>query len=113
MTDDGLYQALRRADLPMGIERWRLAMMPGIERPTGPDEWSGALVVIEQGTLEVECIAGGTEQFAAGDLLALGCLPIRALRNRGDGEMRLIAVRRRVSQSPIATSTRPTGEPTP
>ncbi|MEO5985555.1 MAG: hypothetical protein ABIW50_00725 [Candidatus Limnocylindria bacterium] len=111
MSDDGLYQALRRADLPMGIERWRLALLPGIERPTGPDEWAGALVVVEQGTLEVECIGGGTEQFAPGNLLALGCLPVRALRNCGDEEMRLTVVRL-ANQTHASRSTRPTGEST-
>lgn len=94
MTDDGLYRSLDQANPLPGIERWRLAIPPGIAWPSEPSEWAGALVLIEQGSLDVECVAGGTERFLSGDLLALGWLPIRTLRNRGTEEVLLLAVRR-------------------
>ncbi len=74
--------------------RWSLRLEPGEQRPTSADEWAGAFVVIEHGTLQVDCLAGGSRTFVAGDQLALGWLPLRTLRNVGDGEVRLSAVRR-------------------
>jgi hypothetical protein len=50
--------------------------------------------MVERGTVEVECDGGSRRSFAAGDLLALECLPVRALRNRGPEEVWLLAVRR-------------------
>jgi hypothetical protein len=88
---------LDRPDLPDGFERWRLEVPARSTRPTTAGEWAGALVRIETGTLEVGCLAGGHETFHAGDLLALGWLPIVELRNHGDVPVRLVAVRRRGS----------------
>ncbi|MCV0402813.1 MAG: hypothetical protein K5924_03770 [Chloroflexi bacterium] len=76
------------------FERWSLRLDPGEQRPTSAAEWAGAFVVIERGVLQVDCLAGGSRTFAAGDQLALGWLPLRTLRNVGDGEVRLSAVRR-------------------
>lgn len=86
---------LTRPDLPARFERWRLELPPRTRRPTSGAEWAGALVRVELGTLEVGCEAGGHETFAAGDLIALGWLPIVELRNHGDVPVRLVAVRRR------------------
>jgi hypothetical protein len=36
----------------------------------------------------------GSRTFNAGDLLALGLLPLRSLRNRGMDELSLLAIRR-------------------
>jgi hypothetical protein len=85
---------LTRPDLPAGFERWELRLPAGERRPTTAGEWAGALVRVESGTLEVRCLAGGHETFHAGDLLALGWLPIVELRNVDDDEVRLLAVRR-------------------
>lgn len=93
--DADLADALGRPDLPPVFERFRLVLSPGERRPTRPAEWAGCLVLVERGTIEVDCDAGGMRSFAAGDLLALGWLPIRALRNPGSAEAILVAVRRR------------------
>lgn len=87
-------RVLRREHLPPEFERWHVDMAPGEERPTSGAEWAGAVVLIERGTLEVVCLAGGSRTFEAGDLLVLGVLPLRLLRNRGTAELRLQAVRR-------------------
>jgi hypothetical protein len=63
-------------------------------RVSGAAEWSGALIVVDAGTVEVGCFAGATARFGAGDVLALSCLPLRWLRNPGSDEARIVAVRR-------------------
>lgn len=86
---------LTRPDLPDEFVRWEVLLEAGTSRPTSAAEWAGALVRVEEGTLEVGCAAGGHETFHAGDLLALGWLPIVELRSRDAGPVRLVAVRRR------------------
>ena len=93
--DADLAEALGRPDLPPAFERFRLTLAPGEVRPTRPGEWAGCLVLVERGAIEVDCDAGGMRSFSAGDLLALGWLPIRTLRNPGAREACLLAVRRR------------------
>lgn len=83
-----------RAALPLAYERWRVELAPGAERESVSGEWSGTLVLIESGRLEVSCLAGGRHTFGTGDLLALGWLPLRRLRNTGRIPLRLLAVRR-------------------
>ncbi len=91
---------LTRPDLPDGFERWAMELPGRTTRPTTPDEWAGALVLIESGTLEVGCEAGGTRTFHAGDMLALGWLPLVELRNHGDEPVRIVSVRRREAARP-------------
>jgi len=94
-TDDrALAALLGRPNLPPGFERWRSVLEPRSERPTNPAEWAGALVLIESGVVEAVCRAGGQRTFQAGDLVALGWLPITRLRNPSDGPTRILALRR-------------------
>ncbi len=80
--------------LPNGFERLDLVFAPGEERETDAAEWADTLVTIKAGTLEVGCVDGGYRTFIAGDLLALGWLPLKWIRNPGPAEARLTAVRR-------------------
>jgi hypothetical protein len=80
--------------LPPAFDRLRVTLGPGTARLTTPDEWHDCLVLVEHGAVEVECEGGTRRSFAAGDMLALDCLPVRALRNPGTHEARLLAVRR-------------------
>lgn len=100
--DPDLVEALGRPDLPPSFERFRVVLAPGEQRPTHAADWTACLVLIERGTIEVDCDAGGMRSFLAGDLLALGWLPIRTLRNPGVGEACLLAVRRRGPRWPAA-----------
>lgn len=93
--DADLADVLARPDLPPAFERFRVVLAPGASQPTLPAQWAGCLVLIERGAVEVDCDSGGMRSFAAGDLLALGWLPIRTLRNPGAAETCLLAVRRR------------------
>ena len=80
-------------ELGPAFERWHLVLAPGDVHSTSAEEWAGAFVLIQEGVLQVDCAAGGSETFVAGDQLALGWLPLRILRNAGEGEVRLVAVR--------------------
>ena len=80
--------------LPSGFERWTVSLGPGERRASGAAEWSGALIVVDAGTIEVGCFAGASATFVAGDVLALSCLPLRWLRNAGSDEARIVAIRR-------------------
>lgn len=86
--------ALAAAELPPGFERWRVRLDPGAERASAACEWEGALVLVERGTLDVECVSGGRRRFASGSLVALGWLPLRVLRNPGRVPVEVVAVRR-------------------
>lgn len=101
--DADLAEALGRADLPPAFERFRTVLPSGDSRPTRRADWAGCLVLVERGTVEVDCDAGGTRSFATGDLIALDWLPLRMLRNPGADEACLLAIRRRgePSDSPI------------
>jgi len=101
MTDDEaspLLAALARPDLPAHLERWRTTVAPGASRPTSAVEWAGAIVLVQRGSLEVDCTAGGTRSFSAGAVLALGWLPLTTLRNAGAVPVELLAIRRRGSR---------------
>jgi len=95
-VDDGpgLQARLVRDDLPPTFHRWRVTIPPGSARPTRAQDWSGVLVLVEQGSLEVECMAGGRQTFRQGDMLALGWLPLRTLHNPGPSAAVLVATRR-------------------
>jgi len=100
-ADDGaLARLVTRPDLPAGFERWQLTLAAGAHRSADPDDWAGALVLVDRGRLEVDCALGGRHTFDAGDLLVLGRLPLRSLHNPGDGPVRLVAVRRHGEQPP-------------
>jgi hypothetical protein len=82
---------------PDRFERRRHVLGPGVERPSHRAEWADTIVLIERGRLEVCCEAGSRVIYEEGDLLPLGWLPLRALRNPGMIETRLMAIRRRAS----------------
>jgi hypothetical protein len=86
--------------MPPAFERWRFAFGPGAEHACVPDEWSDALVTVEQGTVQIECSAGTRCTFGPGDLLGLAWLQAQVLRNVGTDEVVLRAVRR--AQGPVA-----------
>ena len=93
--DNDLVALLRRDDLPSAFERWEVSLSPGVSRPTSPEEWAGAIVLVARGRLGVDCHARGHHTFAAGDVLVLGWLPLQQLHNAGHEPVRLVAIRRR------------------
>jgi hypothetical protein len=74
----------------------RVVRIPaGGEHAYAEQEWLGAIVVVERGQIDIECLAGGGRRFETGAVLFLVGLPLRALVNRGLEEAVLSAVSRR------------------
>jgi hypothetical protein len=59
----------------------RVAVAPGCALAYDEADWRGALVVVEQGRIELEGMGGGRRTFERGAVLGLVGLPLRALHN--------------------------------
>jgi hypothetical protein len=68
---------------------------PGGERAYDGGEWCDALVIVRYGQVELECVTGGRPRLAAGAVLWLAGLPLRALHNPGREPTVLVAISRR------------------
>jgi hypothetical protein len=92
--------------LPAHFRHEQRRLVPGCELTFDPADWRGALVVVEEGVLEVECLDASSERFRAGAVLFLDRLPVRLLRNPSAVGVLLSVVTQRaasdqhVSQSP-------------
>lgn len=90
----------------------RIVVAAGSERAFDEAEWRDALVVIERGAIELECVGGSRRRFRSGDVLWLTGLPLCALHNREREPAVLVAVSRRrrglraVNASNTASTTR-------
>jgi quercetin dioxygenase-like cupin family protein len=103
MTGGHLPTLLGRP-IPESLSVVLLDIPAGGERPTHPSEWGSALVVVEEGSVEVESTSGAAGTFHRGDLLCLEWLAVRTLRNPGPEVARLVAIRpsrERASPAPI------------
>jgi hypothetical protein len=80
---------------PPEFEVRQIALVPGQPRPYVEAEWRDALIVVERGEVEVECLIGARWRFVAGEMLCLERLPVRALRSPGPLPALLSAVSRR------------------
>ena len=80
--------------LPPAFVLRMVAIAPGGRRRYDSDEWRDALVVVEQGELELECLSGCRHCFPRGGVLWLAGLPLRALHNKGCEPALLAAVSR-------------------
>jgi hypothetical protein len=81
--------------VPAGFALRVVAVPPGDELAYVAGDWSDAVVVVEHGEVELECLAGGRRAFACGAVLWLAGMPLRALRNPGPEPAVLSAVSRR------------------
>ena len=81
--------------LAAGYECFRVTIPAGTDHPTSAEDWSGALVVIEQGAIEVVCRGGACRSFGRGSFLSLSWLPIVCLRNAGPADAVIAGYRRR------------------
>jgi hypothetical protein len=80
--------------VPACVRTCLFTIAPGRERPYVGAEWRDALVVVEAGTIELECVGGARPRFERGDILFLAGLPLRAIRNVGEAPALVSAVRR-------------------
>jgi hypothetical protein len=81
--------------VPPQFQVRQIAVPPGAERAVHEGEWANALVVVERGSIELECHNGARRSFGSGDMLCLRRLPLRLLRNRGHSPVLLTAISRR------------------
>ena len=98
LMDDGLGReglSFLGRRLPPSFQLRVVAVAPGSERAYVEAEWRDALVVVERGEIEVECLGGARRWFRCGDVLWLTGLPLRALHNSGHEPAVLVAVSRR------------------
>jgi hypothetical protein len=86
--------SFRGRALPPRFTRAETAVAPGATRAYVEADWRDALVVVEEGEVELECLGGSRRTFCRGDVLCLAGLPLRALHNRGDVPAVLVAVAR-------------------
>ena len=85
--------------LPPAFQRRVFELAPGEVRPFVASDWADALVLVDAGDLELECLAGGRRAFPRGSVLSLAGLGLRALRNPGPEVLVLTAVSRRPMSS--------------
>jgi len=81
--------------LPPGFELRLVVLPPGCELPFDEADWRDALVVVERGELELECIGGSRLWIACGDVFWLRRLGLRAVRQCGGEPAVLVGVSRR------------------
>jgi hypothetical protein len=82
------------AELPPGFELELVSVEPGATRPYRDADWWDALVVVEHGEIELECVRGGRRRFDTGAVMWLAGLPLVALHNPGPEPVLLAAVSR-------------------
>lgn len=75
---------------------------PGESRPSHDAEWHGALVLLVQGDVDLECAAGGRRRFRAGAVLWMAGIELRVVHNVGVDVVVLLAVSRRRDHAPHA-----------
>jgi 2-methylisocitrate lyase-like PEP mutase family enzyme len=84
--------ALFRRPLPEGFSRRVFRVSPGLELGLELGCLPGAIVVVEQGELEIECRAGGRGRFARGSMIPIARLPVAHLRSVGPSPLVLVVV---------------------
>jgi hypothetical protein len=93
-ADESAGEALFRDPLPAGFSRRVFRVAPGLELGLEPGRLPHAIVVVEQGELELECRAGTCRRFGRGSMIPIARLPIAHLRSVGAGPLVLVAVSR-------------------
>jgi predicted enzyme related to lactoylglutathione lyase len=83
-----------------------ISIAPGDVRPYDAAEWCDAIVSVERGELELECVSGGCRRFRHGSLIWVCDLPLRSLRSTGPDSVLLVAVSRSDEFAPPRVSLR-------
>ncbi len=92
-ADDDRVSFLNRR-LPPSLQLRVVELRPGHPRVYDPAEWRSAMVVVEHGAVELECLDGSRRHFDCGATLWLFDLPLRALHAIGDETAVLSAISR-------------------
>ena len=94
MDHDARALSFLQLPLPRSFDLRLVAIPAGESRAFVAAEWADALVVVEQGAVELECDRGGRRAFATGAVMFLTGLPLRTIRNPGPEAALLAAVSR-------------------
>jgi hypothetical protein len=102
MNGPGERLSFLERPLPPGFQLRAVAVAPGCARAYDATEWRDAIVVVQHGEVELDCLDGSRLRFSRGEALWLAGLPLRALENRGPDPVVLVAVSRQpMSFEPI------------
>jgi uncharacterized protein YhbP (UPF0306 family) len=88
--------------VPAAFDVRTVAIPAGGSLPYDEAEWLDAIVVLERGELEVECVRGGRRRFERGAVMCLAGLALRTLHNLGPDPALLVAVSRRTQLAALA-----------
>jgi hypothetical protein len=80
--------------LPEGFSRRVFRVAPGLALDMEWCRLPDAIVVVEQGRLEIECRAGTCRSFGCGSMIPIARLPVACLRSIGPSPLVLVAVSR-------------------
>ncbi|HMJ32637.1 MAG TPA: pyridoxamine 5'-phosphate oxidase family protein [Baekduia sp.] len=81
--------------VPAAFQSRTVTIPAGASRAYVEAEWHDAIVVLESGELEVECVRGGRRRFERGAVMCFVGLALRTLYNLGPETAVLVAVSRR------------------
>ncbi|MFC4589872.1 hypothetical protein [Sphaerisporangium corydalis] len=81
--------------IPPSFELRGVIIEPGRARVYDESEWRGAIVMVEQGRVELLCAGGDRLGFGRGDALWLHGLPVQVVYNPGTEPAVLVAISRR------------------
>jgi hypothetical protein len=92
MMADGSPAALFHDPPPPGF--WRSVVHVGTGVELDPGGLPDALVVVEQGELELECRSGSRRRFGRGSMIPIARFPIARMQSVGPDSLVLVAVSR-------------------
>jgi hypothetical protein len=81
--------------LPPAFVRREVVLAPDAERAYVAAEWRDALVIVEEGSLELVGLSGTRRRLECGAILWLWDLPLCSLRNPGSVNTRIVGISRR------------------
>ena len=84
--------------LPPAFVRREVVLAPDAERAYVAAEWCDALIIVEEGSLELVGLSGTRRRLECGAILWLWGLPLRALRNPGSVNTRIVGFSRRTDE---------------
>ena len=94
MDHDESSLSFLQLPLPRTVDLRLVSIPAGAAKPFVAEEWDDSLVVVEQGSVELECIRGGRRTFTTGAVIFLTGLPLRMIHNPGPETALLAAVSR-------------------
>jgi hypothetical protein len=93
-TNESAGEALFLGPLPQGFTRRVFRIAAGLELGFELCRVSGAIVVVEEGELELECGSGTRRRFGPGSMIPIARVPVTRARNVGPGPLALVFVSR-------------------